>query len=296
MLAFNELGNNGRLGNQMFQYAALRGLAAAKGYEWCIPPFTTARIDNYSLANCFIMNSVRHANQYILDQGHAPVVVERQFNFDQELFALCPNDVSLHGFFQTEKYFKHIDTQIREDFTFHDEILNPCKEMIDSLDEEPIFLHVRRGDPNLVDARGFKWSYTQCSSQHPPQPVEYYEKALTYFPEDKPVIVCSDSPEWVKEQSFFSDDRFFISEPEDKYPDGSYTPYVDLCLMSLCSGAIIANSSLSWWGAWLQNDKGKVVAPDPWFGPAYAHYNMKDMIPQRWMKIFNDPSPVTPEA
>jgi hypothetical protein len=285
MLAFNELGNNGRLGNQMFQYAALRGLAAAKGYEWCIPPFTTARIDNYSLANCFIMNSVRHANQYILDQGHAPVVVERQFNFDQELFALCPNDVSLHGFFQTEKYFKHIDTQIREDFTFHDEILNPCKEMIDSLDEEPIFLHVRRGDPNLVDARGFKWSYTQCSSQHPPQPVEYYEKALTYFPEDKPVIVCSDSPEWVKEQSFFSDDRFFISEPEDKYPDGSYTPYVDLCLMSLCSGAIIANSSLSWWGAWLQNGKGKVVAPKMWFGSDYADKDTKDLYCEGWEVI-----------
>jgi len=285
MLAFNELGNNGRLGNQMFQYAALRGLAAAKGYEWCIPPFTTARIDNYSLANCFIMNSVRHANQYILDQGHAPVVVERQFNFDQELFALCPNDVSLHGFFQTEKYFKHIDTQIREDFTFHDEILNPCKEMIDSLDEEPIFLHVRRGDPNLVDARGFKWSYTQCSSQHPPQPVEYYEKALTYFPEDKPVIVCSDSPEWVKEQSFFSDDRFFISEPEDKYPDGSYTPYVDLCLMSLCSGAIIANSSLSWWGAWLQNGKGKLVAPKMWFGSDYADKDTKDLYCEGWEVI-----------
>jgi hypothetical protein len=65
--------------------------------------------------------------------------------------------------------------------------------------------------------------------------------------------------------------------------------------MSLCGGAIIANSSLSWWGAWLQNDIGKVVVPDPWFGSAYAHYNMKDMIPERWIKLYNDPSPINVE-
>ena len=62
--------------------------------------------------------------------------------------------------------------------------------------------------------------------------------------------------------------------------DGASIPYVDLCLMTLCGGGIIANSSLSWWGAWLQNDTGKIVVPDPWFGPAYAHYDMKDMIPE----------------
>ncbi len=285
MLAFNELGNNGRLGNQMFQYAALRGIAASKGYEWCVPPFGIPRIDNYSIANCFKLDSVGENNQGILDNGHAPVVVERQFHYDAELHQLCPNDVSIHGFFQTSKYFSAIEDSIRSDFTFHDEILGPCKEMIDSLDEAPLFLHVRRGDPNLVDARGFKWSYTQCSSQHPPQPLEYYQKALEYFPETQPVVVCSDSPEWVNEQEFFSGDRFLVSEPEEKYPDGSYTPYVDLCLMSLCSGAIIANSSLSWWGAWLQNNRGPVVAPKMWFGPDYADKDTSDLYCEGWKVI-----------
>jgi len=56
-------------------------------------------------------------------------------------------------------------------------------------------------------------------------------------------------------------------------------------LMSMCKGAIIANSSMSWWGAWLQNDSGKVIAPQNWFGPAYSHYNMDDLIPSRWEKI-----------
>jgi len=284
MLGFNQLGNLGRLGNQMFQYASLRGIAKVKGYEWCIPPFDSHRIDNYSLANCFVMGSVKSTNESFIDMGHAPIVTEKQFHFDEELFSLCPNDVSLHGFFQTEKYFHHIKNEILYDFTFHDEILNPCKEMMDSIDS-PLFLHVRRGDPNLVDSRGFKWSYTQCSSQHPPQPIEYYKKALEYFPENQPVIVCSDSPEWVQEQEFFGSDRFFISEPEDKYPDGSYTPYVDLCLMSLCSGAIIANSSLSWWGAWLQNNRGTVIAPKMWFGPDYSNKNTKDLYCENWKVV-----------
>jgi hypothetical protein len=132
---------------------------------------------------------------------------------------------------------------------------------------------------------------------HPLCKEDYYTKALKEFPEDVNVIVVSDLIDWCKRQSWLQGDRFHFSDSSyEVFGDGASVPYVDLCLMSLCSGAIIANSSLSWWGAWLQNDKGKVVAPDPWFGPAYAHYNMKDMIPQRWMKIFNDPSPVTPEA
>jgi hypothetical protein len=284
MLAFNELGNNGRLGNQMFQYAALRGIAAKKGYDWCIPPFTEKRIDNYSLVNCFKMESVSQKNQYILDRGFAPIVVEKQFHFDEELLNLCPNDVSVHGFFQTEKYFNHIQSDIRKDFDFHDQLLNPVMEFLNELNN-PIFLHVRRGDPNLVDARGFKWSYTQCSDQHPPQTLEYYKQALTHFSEDQQVIVVSDSPDWVSEQELFKPDRFYISTPEEKYPDGSYTPYVDLCIMANCKGGIIANSSLSWWGAWLQNGVGKIIAPQNWFGPAYSDKDTKDLYPSEWIVV-----------
>lgn len=281
MLAFNELGNNGRLGNQMFQYAALRGIAAFKGYDWCIPPFTTPRVDNYSLANCFLMESVKSTNQYILDRGFAPIVMEKDFHFDEELLNLCPNDVSLHGFFQTEKYFAHIKGEILTDFTFHDDLSTPVKGFLDEL-KDPIFLHVRRGDPDLVDARGFKWSYTQCSDQHPPQALEYYEEALKLFPDDQEVVVVSDSPEWVLEQELFKPDRFYVSTPEEKYPDGSYTPYVDLCIMANCKGGITANSTLSWWGAWLQNGVGKIVAPKMWFGPAYVDKITSDLYCGGW--------------
>lgn len=285
MIGFNGLGSLGRLGNQMFEYATLRGIAANKGYEWCIPPTSHRGIENYSLHEAFVMPSVKPQNYKFLDNGQAPVVGERYYHFDQELFDLCPDHICLQGFFQTWKYFRNIEDEIRSEYTFHDHILGPCKEMMESFDTPPIFLHVRRGDPNLTDPRGFKWAYTECSSQHPPQPIEYYEKALKEFPEDVPVIVCSDSPDWVQEQEFFSDDRFAISVPEDKYADGSYEPYVDMCLMSLCSGAIIANSSMSWWGAWLQNGRGKVVAPKMWFGPAYPNNDTKDLYLENWIVI-----------
>lgn len=285
MLAFNQIGNLGRLGNQMFEYAAVRGIAAHHGYEWCIPPFYRTGIENYSLHNCFKLESIKEDNLNYLENFQ--YIQERFFHFDDKLFNECPDDVSIHGFFQSEKYFKHISDEIRKDFTFHNEYLEPCKEMIESLEgREPIMLHVRRGDPNLVDLRGFKWAYVNCSDQHPVQTVEYYEKALLEFDNNQPVIVFSDSPEWVKEQEFFSGDRFLISEPVDKYVDGSYTPYTDLCLMSLCSHAIIANSSMSWWGAWLiENSNKKVIAPKMWFGPAYADKKTKDLYCSNWKII-----------
>ena len=282
-LAFNNIGSLGRLGNQMFEYAALRGIAARHGYEWCIPPPERKGIENYSLHECFKLSPNRREG--IMEP--CQYAQEPYFHFCQELFDTCPDNVSLHGFFQSWRYFDNIKDEIRKDYTFHEGILEPCKEMMEELEgQEPIMLHVRRGDPNLTDPRGFKWSYTQCGSMHPVQPIEYYEKALKAFPEDQPVIVFSDSPEWVKEQEFFKPNRFMISEPEDKYADGSYTPYADLCLMSLCSHAIIANSSMSWWGAWLQTNPDKMVfAPKMWFGSDYKDKDTKDLYCPKWILL-----------
>jgi len=285
MLTFNQLGSLGRLGNQMFEYAALRGIAAHHGYEWRIPPFHVEGIENYSLHQAFKLESVKEENLQIID--HYQYVGERFFHFDEEFFNRCPDNVSLHGFFQSEKYFKNVEDVVRKDYEFHDEHLEPCQAIMDEYkDQNPIMLHVRRGDANLTDPRGFKWSYTQCGDQHPTQTVDYYERALAEFDDNQPVFVFSDSIEWVKEQEFFSGDRFLLSEPVDKYADGSFTPYADLCLMSLCSHAIIANSSMSWWGAWLQsNPNKKVVAPKKWFGPAYADKDTKDLYCPDWIVL-----------
>jgi hypothetical protein len=118
---------------------------------------------------------------------------------------------------------------------------------------------------------------------------------LKHFPEDTPCFVFTDDIEWCKQQEFFQSDRFMFNESNSRYEyktiDGTgkmqntLLPQVDLCLMTLCSGGIIANSSYSWWGAWLQNDRGKIVAPNPrkWFGTAMAELNTSDVVPDRWI-------------
>ena len=279
MIGFDHIGTMGRLGNQMFQYAALKGIAAHRGYEYTIPPENPRiQIDNYGLIEAFELSDNKKIGWL---NTQYDIIAEKHFHFDEELFNTFPDGSGLYGFFQSEKYFKHIEDEIREDFTFKKEWLEPCEGFRKDLGDEVIFLHVRRGDPNLADKRGFKWAYTQCSSQHPPQPLEYYEKALKEFDDDMPVVVFSDSIDWVKEQDLFKPDRFMISEQTDKFSDGALVPYIDLCLMTLCDHAIIANSSMSWWGAWLiQNEYKKVVAPKMWFGPAYADKDTKDLYPK----------------
>ncbi|NBW34634.1 MAG: alpha-1,2-fucosyltransferase [Cytophagia bacterium] len=264
MLAFNKLGQLGRLGNQMFQYASLRGIAARRGYDFGIPPSSFSNEwTEHQLFDVFDLPHLPKQNITYLDRGHAPEAAEKFFHFDELLFNQCPNDISLIGFFQSEKYFSHIKESIKEDFTFKDEILEPCKEMISGLDN-PVSLHVRRTD------------YLTNSVNHYNLQLDYYEKALTHFDDKTTVVVFSDDPKWCMEQKIFNSDRFMISENEDNK--------IDLCLMTLCSGHIIANSSFSWWGAWLANSK-KVVSPINWFGPNNASKDTKDLIPSSWIRI-----------
>ena len=283
MIGFNGIGTIGRFGNQMFQYAALKGIAANRGFDYTIPPVNSEiQIDNYGLLEAFELSTNNNVG-WIESKN---VLQERQFHFDEEFFNGCPDDVNIHGFFQTEKYFKHIEDDIRRDFTFKSEWLEPCMDFREQMGGEVIFLHVRRGDPGLADKRGFKWAYVNLAHQHPVQPLEYYERALAEFDDNLPVVVFSDSIDWVKEQPFFQGDRFMFSEPEDKHSDGALVPYLDMCLMSLCDHAIIANSSMSWWGAWLiKNKNKKVIAPSMWFGSDYADKDTSDLYCEGWKVI-----------
>ena len=277
MIGNNRIGSNGRLGNQMFQYASMRGIAAMKGFDWVVPPENYNHTANYALFETFKMTNVQDKNVGFV-KGN--ILKETIHCFDKNLVDSCSDDTDLDGFFQTEKYFENISDQIRSDFTFKDEYLKPCKEFIDSLDTTPIFLHVRRGD-----AIG-KEHY------HPVAPMSYYVEALKRFDEDTPCFVFSDDLDWCKSQELFKSDRFLFNDNIERYDyqsmDGSgsmqYTllPHVDLCLMSLCSGAIIVNSSFSWWGAWLQNNKGKVIASKPWFGPSASDLDTTDVVPDHW--------------
>jgi hypothetical protein len=253
MISFNNLGNLGRLANQMFQYASLKGIAKNRGYDFAIPPREVfgSRDDNVKNSDIILYDlfDLESVNKISLTQQ--PTIQERVHHFDKELFDTCPDNVDLLGYFQTEKYFKHIEDEIRSDFTFKEDLLELCKSFIY---EDTISLHIRRGDYVL-------------NPNHPVQPMSYYEQALAELPE-LPVIIFSDDSEWCKEQELFSDDRFIVAE-------GNSTD-CDLCLMSLCKYHIIANSSFSWWGAWLANSK-KVIAPKNWFGGDCANKSAEDM-------------------
>ena len=282
MIGFNYLGRKGRIGNQIFQYATLRGIAEKNGYEWCVPPVGSSSIDdygvdcNYLMFETFKLGSVKNTGFIKGD-----TITECGFHFDEKLFNTCPDNINLSGHFQTEKYFKNIEKSIREDLTFHDDILNPCKEFIKSIGSERIaFLHVRRGHPKLKDA------YTNLVDCHPPCTIEYYKEAVDKLPKDIPILVFSDYIEWCQEQPFFTDDRFMLSESFDEFSNGIRSHFTDLCLMTLCTDAIIANSSFSWWGAWLINKPDKlIIAPKKWFGPKYNNFIMSDLIPDEWIEI-----------
>jgi hypothetical protein len=263
MIGYNHLGRNGRLGNQMFQYAALKGIAEKHEYEWCIPP-SDFRVEpkageekDHQLFDAFKLESVKEVK--VLG---APYIQEKGFNFDQELFDNCEDNINLYGFFQSEKYFSHIEDEIKKDFTFKDEIVKPCKEMF-SFGTEAISLHIRRGD------------YLGKQDYHPICSMEYYEEALSKLNADIPVVIFSDDVRWCKAQEIFESDRFLVSE--------SNSNVVDLCLMTMCDYHIVANSSFSWWGAWLSNSK-RVIAPKNWFGDK-AELDDSDLVPERWERI-----------
>lgn len=127
--------------------------------------------------------------------------------------------------------------------------------------ESPISLHVRRTD------------YV-TNPNHSSLGLEYYEEALKQFDSKRNVLIFSDDTEWCKNQKIFESDRFYVSEGQ--------TNYADLCLMTLCEDHIIANSSFSWWGAWLAEDN-RVIAPSGWFsGTNLEHLDTTDLLPETW--------------
>ena len=262
----------------MFQYASLRGIANYNQYQWMIPPHDHNHKDNYGLFDTFEM---KHAKPENLGFNDAMTVTEKTHAFDDSLF-YCTDGVNIDAYLQTEDYFVHITDQIREDFTFKKDYLEPCQEFISSLGTSPIFIHIRQSDN--IGREEF----------HPILPLSYFESALDFWSPDTPCFVFTDDIDWCKRQPLFEQERFIFNDNPERYDyqtiDGTgqmqntLLPQVDLCLMSLCSGGIIANSSFSWWGAWLQNNRGNIIAPNPdkWYGSAMTHLDTSMMVPARW--------------
>ena len=243
-ISFNRLGSHGRLGNQMFQYASLRGIASRNGYSFTIPDSDgNNEWTDHQLFKYFKLGSLEAHN---IGHSQHRVLYERSFNFDDNLFQNCEDNVDIMGYLQSEKYFLHIEDIIKQDFTFHDHISKQAQETLEAYSKEPLIsLHIRRTD------------YVNKTYHNGGCSIEYYDMALSLLDDNIKVLIFTDDVKWVEDQNCFKKDRYIIHNPMSNA--------MDMCMMTMCDYNIIANSSFSWWGAWLGKQE-RVIAPKIWFG------------------------------
>ena len=177
------------------------------------------------LFDCFMVKPERQGF-VVTDRNYQ----ETDFTFDEEIFDLDPDhDCNLVGFFQTDKYFRHIKDRIKEEFTFTDEIKEDCSDILDCFDN-PVALHIRR--EVIISATVIIITTLLMVTTGKP---------LKEFDDDRQVIIFTDDPKYALENELFSDDRFIVSEGNSSYHD--------LYMMTQCDDFIICNSTFSWWGA-----------------------------------------------
>lgn len=204
------------------------------------------------------------------------VVREPGGYFDANIWQ-APRHCMLVGFWHSEEYFKDIECSLRREFTLRAAISEDSAKVADQIrNVNSVFVHIRRGD--YVSDAGINRDFGICS-------IEYYQSAVEYIKRQvmRPhFFVFSDEPEWAR-------DNLKLSAPvtvvDHNRPGDGLAPgreHEDLWLMSLCQHAIIANSSFSWWGAWLNAATDRIViAPRNWFRTLAS----TDYVPARWIKM-----------
>jgi hypothetical protein len=282
----------GGLGNQMFQYAAARALSLKRGI-----PFTIDFDDPYIYAKRSFGLDVFNLEykkasvvQLLLSKPKTKVLrrlykwtgnnpdkylyrENKDFHFQPELFN-CADNSYISGFWQSEKYFADIADTIREDFTFKHPAVGANQKWLNTIQScTAVSLHIRRGDYVSV---------AHVNKLHGTCDMNYYQTAIKTIAAkvDNPVFFCfSDDIEWVKEN--------LKTDFKTHYIDNNNTPengHEDMRLMSHCNHHIIANSSFSWWGAWLNPDPRKVVvAPQKWV--TNSSIITGDLIPASWIRL-----------
>lgn len=260
MITNNLFNKGGRLGNQMFQYAALLGIRQKKNYDIVL-------IDKYlessplyrgfNLKECSVNTADNIPfNSYYTENCHC---------YDPNVLEVSDN-TNLQGYFQTEKYFEHCPDLVRQEFSFKKEILDKANFFLEPYRQyNLVSIHVRRTD------------YLSLSHIHVVCNLDYYLNAIKIFNDPKTYfVVTSDDLDWVKDNS-----------PLDNviFPQGD--DLLDLCIQSECDHHIISNSTFSWWGAWLgKNPSKKIIAPERWFTDECG-LSDKDIIPNYWTKLKN---------
>ena len=183
----------------------------------------------------------------------------------------APSNAYLEGFWISQDYFIDDEQRIRKDFIFKDQLLGKNLSIAKHIKENnSVSLHVRRGDYA---------SHATINYIHGLTDLEYYHTAIKKIQskvKDAHFFIFSDDPDWCKKNLKLSSAATYI--------DHEHKSYEGMHLMSLCQHHIIANSTYSWWGAWLNPSKDKlVIAPKKWFND--PKMNSKNVIPKTWIKI-----------
>jgi len=285
----------GGIGNQMFQYANGRALSILKQEPLYVD---LQDFKGYSLHHGFQLNDVfnldvQAADSHLLNSAlglrnqkffrkflkrplfkflrGSQFVVEPHFQYWPNIGNIGKNSY-LYGYWQSEKYFKSFESGIRSDFQFRLPLDTRNALLASEIKNTlSVSIHIRRGD-YLSNYRTSKIMHV-CN-------ISYYQKAIHYLSEqlkDPVFFIFSDDMPWVMEHLSVPGEIRFIDHNFGK------ESYRDMQLMSLCKHNIIANSSFSWWGAWINANPNKlVVAPRKWF---VNNNNDRDLIPEKWTRL-----------
>ncbi len=280
----------GGLGNQLFQYAVGRALAHRHGVpvKIDVSDFKTYTLHKYALD--YFAHAAEAATESeiarlkgsqvtipLLDRilpakTPASYAKEKHYHVDPTVLELGDN-VYLDGYWQSEQYFAEIADTIRDELTVKTPPTGKNEELLKEIDAcEAVVLHVRRGD--YVANKATLAIHGTCD-------INYYQRAVAYIKEQvkqPQFYIFSDDPTWAREHITFATPATFVDHNDADHG------YEDLRLMSHAKHFVIANSTFSWWGAWLsRNEKKIVIAPKQWFNA--TDKDTSDLIPETWKRI-----------
>lgn len=279
---------NGGLGNQLFQYAA--GLALAKRYQTDLKihvqfkegdtnrsvGLSHFKIDLKEAApeeviKLYPRSAVEKIWQKLLPTSLKKYYQEKNFAFNPKFTHLSAN-IYLKGYWQSEYYFSIIKDEIHAAFTLQPSVYQRALATIEELRKiDSVAIHVRKGDYLIAP---YDTYYTNLDSS-------YYNKAIQLILSANKAIqlfVFTDDPDWVQNNLHLQMPYSLISSVK------THNMYEDFQAMRSCKYHIIANSSFSWWTAWLSDRNGKiVVAPKQWFnlGPKDTQH----LLPKTWLTV-----------
>lgn len=259
----------GGLGNQMFQYAICRSIAEINSYDFKldIQSFSNYKKRIYELDKFNIQNNI--ATDADINKCKT-IYKESSMLYDEKMFSINDNSY-LAGYWQNEKYIKNIREILLKEFTLN-KYSDKFNNYLNNIDGYSVSIHIRRSD-YITETHTNKY-HGICSN-------EYYYKSLLMldnYIDVSNILVFSDDKDYVK-------NNLDLSTYKHVYYIEDISDIEEMMLMSRCKHNIIANSTFSWWGAWLNTNPEKIViAPKKWFNNIEAQNN-QEIVPNEWIKI-----------